>query len=192
MRRAGAIKNEKLVNEAGEPMTIEFLLDDPTFEDVALFYKPNLERLGIAVTITDGRFEPVSEPGASISISTSSPACSRRACRPETSSANTGDRLPPSAAAAATRSASRTRWSTRSSISSSSRPTAPNWSRRRKRSIACCCGTTTWCRSSIAPRISCRTGTASAIPTPIPPTTSAFPTLWWWDEEKAKKVAANK
>jgi microcin C transport system substrate-binding protein len=45
--QGGALTNTK----SGERMTIEFLLDDPTFEDVALFYKPNLERIGIAVTI---------------------------------------------------------------------------------------------------------------------------------------------
>src|SRR6185295_5141619 len=45
------LKDSALTNEAGEQMTNEFLLDDPGFEDVALFYKPNLERLGIMVTI---------------------------------------------------------------------------------------------------------------------------------------------
>src|SRR5258708_20677751 len=32
-------------------MTVEMLLNEPTFERVVLFYKPQLERLGIAVTI---------------------------------------------------------------------------------------------------------------------------------------------
>ena len=32
-------------------MTVEFLLDDPNFESVALGYKSNLEKLGIGVTI---------------------------------------------------------------------------------------------------------------------------------------------
>jgi microcin C transport system substrate-binding protein len=46
------IRNGKLVNKkTGEPMVVEFLLDDPTFEDVALSYKPNLEKLGIEVVI---------------------------------------------------------------------------------------------------------------------------------------------
>jgi microcin C transport system substrate-binding protein len=45
--KSGVLTNTK----TGEPMNIEFLLDDPTFEDVALFYKPNLERIGIGVTI---------------------------------------------------------------------------------------------------------------------------------------------
>ena len=46
------LQGQKLVNEkTGEPMTVEFLLDDPNFESVVLAYKPNLEKLGIAVTI---------------------------------------------------------------------------------------------------------------------------------------------
>jgi len=35
----------------GEPMTVEFLVDDPNAERFVLFYKPSLERLGIEVTI---------------------------------------------------------------------------------------------------------------------------------------------
>jgi microcin C transport system substrate-binding protein len=46
------IKNQKLVNsKTGEPMEAEFLLDEPIFERFVLFYKPLLERLGIAVTV---------------------------------------------------------------------------------------------------------------------------------------------
>jgi microcin C transport system substrate-binding protein len=46
------LQGEKLVNEkTGEHMTVEFLLDDPNFESVALAYKPNLQKLGIDVTI---------------------------------------------------------------------------------------------------------------------------------------------
>jgi microcin C transport system substrate-binding protein len=35
----------------GEPMTVEFLVEDPNAERFVLFYKPSLERLGIEVTI---------------------------------------------------------------------------------------------------------------------------------------------
>jgi microcin C transport system substrate-binding protein len=46
------LQGQKLVNEkTGEAMTVEFLLNDPNFESVALAYKANLEKLGIAVTI---------------------------------------------------------------------------------------------------------------------------------------------
>lgn len=53
LRDAGyEIRNTKLVNtKSGEQLSIEFLLVQPAFERVALFYKPALERLGIAVSI---------------------------------------------------------------------------------------------------------------------------------------------
>jgi microcin C transport system substrate-binding protein len=55
MREAGyEVRNQKLVNtKTGEPMTIELLnrTADPGMERAYLFYKPSLERLGIAVTI---------------------------------------------------------------------------------------------------------------------------------------------
>src|SRR5262249_26583280 len=35
----------------GEPMTVEFLANDPQIERYVLFYKPSLERLGIEVTV---------------------------------------------------------------------------------------------------------------------------------------------
>ncbi|WP_119390212.1 extracellular solute-binding protein [Taklimakanibacter lacteus] len=53
LKEAGwSIQNGSLTNDkTGEAMTMEFLLDDPTFEDVALSYKPSLERIGIKVTV---------------------------------------------------------------------------------------------------------------------------------------------
>ena len=53
LREAGyEIRNQKLVNtKTGEPFTVEFLLVQPVFERLALRYQPNLERLGITVTI---------------------------------------------------------------------------------------------------------------------------------------------
>jgi microcin C transport system substrate-binding protein len=55
LREAGyEIRNQKLVNaKTGEPVAIEMLnmTSDPNTERVMLFYKPSLERLGIAVTI---------------------------------------------------------------------------------------------------------------------------------------------
>ncbi|MFG1416822.1 extracellular solute-binding protein [Xanthobacter sp. V0B-10] len=52
LKEAGwEVKNRKLVNAKGEPFTIEILIASPAFERVAVFYKPALERLGIAVTI---------------------------------------------------------------------------------------------------------------------------------------------
>jgi microcin C transport system substrate-binding protein len=46
------VRNQKLVNsKSGEQMTLEILLSEPTFERVALFLKPSLERLGVAMTV---------------------------------------------------------------------------------------------------------------------------------------------
>jgi len=46
------VRDLQLVNSrTGEPYTIEFLGNDPNFERVFLLYKPTLERLGIAVTV---------------------------------------------------------------------------------------------------------------------------------------------
>ncbi|KQY97246.1 hypothetical protein ASD45_21360 [Pseudolabrys sp. Root1462] len=53
LRDAGyEIRNTKLVNtKTGEQLGVEMLLVQPAFERVALFYKPALERLGIAVSV---------------------------------------------------------------------------------------------------------------------------------------------
>jgi microcin C transport system substrate-binding protein len=53
LREAGwEIRNQKLVNaKTGEPMTVEFLAEDPGDERLVLFYKPALERLGMTVSL---------------------------------------------------------------------------------------------------------------------------------------------
>jgi microcin C transport system substrate-binding protein len=55
LREAGwEIRNQRLVNtKTGEPMAVEMLniSTDPNIERLLLFYKPALERLGIAVTV---------------------------------------------------------------------------------------------------------------------------------------------
>ena len=53
LKEAGyEIRNQKLVNaKSGEPFSIEFLTYDPNSERFVLFYKPSLERLGIAVSV---------------------------------------------------------------------------------------------------------------------------------------------
>ncbi|MGA3308497.1 MAG: extracellular solute-binding protein [Xanthobacteraceae bacterium] len=46
------VRNERLVNsKTGEPYAVEFLAEDPSFERVFLFYKPSLDRLGVSVTV---------------------------------------------------------------------------------------------------------------------------------------------
>jgi microcin C transport system substrate-binding protein len=53
LREAGyEIRNQQLVNvKTGEPLSVEFLAEDPSFERVFLFYQPSLDRLGIGVTV---------------------------------------------------------------------------------------------------------------------------------------------
>jgi microcin C transport system substrate-binding protein len=53
LRDAGyEIRNTKLVNtKTGEPFKVELLVEQPAFERVMLFYKPSLERLGVAVSV---------------------------------------------------------------------------------------------------------------------------------------------
>jgi len=53
LREAGyEVQNTKLVNaKTKESLAVELLVDDPSFERVMLFYKPSLERLGITVSV---------------------------------------------------------------------------------------------------------------------------------------------
>jgi microcin C transport system substrate-binding protein len=55
------VRNEQLVNaKTGEPFAVEFLADDPSFERIFLFYQPSLNRLGINVsvrTVDDAQYE---------------------------------------------------------------------------------------------------------------------------------------
>lgn len=46
------VRDLQLVNvKTGEPLRVEFLLADPTYERIVLFYQGELERLGIDVTV---------------------------------------------------------------------------------------------------------------------------------------------
>jgi microcin C transport system substrate-binding protein len=53
LKEAGyEVRDQQLVHaKSGEPFTVEFLADDPSFERVFLFLKPSLDRLGIGVTV---------------------------------------------------------------------------------------------------------------------------------------------
>jgi microcin C transport system substrate-binding protein len=53
LREAGfEIRNQQLMRAVNsEPLSVEILLDEPSFERIVLFYKPNLERLGVNVTV---------------------------------------------------------------------------------------------------------------------------------------------
>ncbi len=46
------VRDQQLVDaKSGQPFTVEFLAEDPNFERVFLFYKPSLDRLGITTSV---------------------------------------------------------------------------------------------------------------------------------------------
>lgn len=52
LKEAGfEIRDRKLIDPKGQPVTVEFLCGDPGEERGVLFYKPSLEQLGIAVNV---------------------------------------------------------------------------------------------------------------------------------------------
>jgi microcin C transport system substrate-binding protein len=52
LKEAGyEIKDHKLVDAAGKPITVELLVEEPAYERIALFYKPSLERIGVTTSI---------------------------------------------------------------------------------------------------------------------------------------------
>jgi microcin C transport system substrate-binding protein len=55
------VRDRRLVSvKTKEPMTVEFLTESPSFERVILFYKPSLERLGVTVavrSVDDAQYE---------------------------------------------------------------------------------------------------------------------------------------
>ncbi|SHN70859.1 extracellular solute-binding protein [Bradyrhizobium erythrophlei] len=61
LKEAGfEVKDRKLVDTAGKPVTIEILVEDPSTERIALFFKPSLERIGVTASIRvvdDAQFE---------------------------------------------------------------------------------------------------------------------------------------
>jgi microcin C transport system substrate-binding protein len=52
LKEAGyEVRDQKLVDKDGKQVSVEFLVSNPPSERIVLFYKPSLERLGIAVTV---------------------------------------------------------------------------------------------------------------------------------------------
>jgi microcin C transport system substrate-binding protein len=52
LKEAGfEVRDRKLVDPAGKPVSVEILVQDPSSERIALFYKPSLERIGVATSI---------------------------------------------------------------------------------------------------------------------------------------------
>jgi microcin C transport system substrate-binding protein len=52
LKEAGfEVRDQKLVDAAAKPVTVEILVQDPSAERIALFYKPSLERIGVTTSI---------------------------------------------------------------------------------------------------------------------------------------------
>lgn len=52
LKEAGfEIRDQKLVSAAGKSVTVEILVQDPSAERIALFYKPSLERIGVTASV---------------------------------------------------------------------------------------------------------------------------------------------
>jgi len=52
LKEAGfEVRERKLVDPSGKPVTVEILVQDPSAERIALFYRPSLERIGITTSI---------------------------------------------------------------------------------------------------------------------------------------------
>jgi microcin C transport system substrate-binding protein len=52
LKEAGfEVRDHRLVDKSGKPLTVEILVQDPSSERIALFYKPSLERIGVNASI---------------------------------------------------------------------------------------------------------------------------------------------
>lgn len=52
LKEAGyEVRDRRLVDPAGKPVTVEILVQDPSAERIALFYKPSLERIGVTISV---------------------------------------------------------------------------------------------------------------------------------------------
>jgi len=52
LKEAGfEVKDRKLVDASGRPVAVEILVESPSSERIALFYKPSLERIGVTTSI---------------------------------------------------------------------------------------------------------------------------------------------
>jgi microcin C transport system substrate-binding protein len=52
LKEAGfEVRDRQLVDASGKPVTVEILVQDPSAERIALFYKPSLERIGVTTSV---------------------------------------------------------------------------------------------------------------------------------------------
>ena len=70
LKEAGfEVRDRKLVDAAGKPVTVEILVQDPSVERIALFYKPSLERIGVTPRSASSTMRST-RTGCAVSIST--------------------------------------------------------------------------------------------------------------------------
>jgi microcin C transport system substrate-binding protein len=178
-----------LRNEKGEKLTIEFLLDSPLFERIALPYQQQLELLGITVvikTVDSAQYERqvqtfdfdiiVGSWGQSLSPGNeqrnfwSSEAAKRNGSRNYVGIENSAiDRLIETIIFAPDRSSLVTACKALDRALIWNHYVIPMWYIAYER-------TARWDRFG--------------RPGKLPDLTTGFPNVWWWDEEKAKKVVA--
>ena len=177
-----------LRNEKGESLTVEFLLDSPTFERIALPYQQQLELLGIGVsikTVDSAQYERrtqtfdydivVGNWGQSLSPGNeqrdmwASAAADRNGSRNLVGIKNPAiDKLVETIIFAGDRESLITACKALDRALIWNHYVVPMWYIDYER-------TARWDRFG-------RPGT-------LPDFSTGFPTVWWWDEEKAKKVA---
>ncbi|MFN4141819.1 extracellular solute-binding protein [Aestuariivirga sp.] len=178
-----------LKNATGEQLTIEFLLDSPLFERIALPYKQQLELLGIGVgvkTVDSAQYERriqtfdydvvVGNWGQSLSPGNEqrdfwgSEAASRNGSRNLVGIANPAiDSLIETLIYAPDRDSLVTACKALDRALTWNHYVVPMWYIDYER-------TARWDRFG--------------RPEKLPDLSTGFPSVWWWDEEKAKKVAA--
>ena len=177
-----------LKNQKGEQLTIEFLLDSPLFERIALPYQQQLELLGIGVsikTVDSAQYERrtqtfdydvvVANWGQSLSPGNEqrdfwgSEAASRNGSRNLVGIANPAiDKLVETLIFAADRDSLVTACKALDRALLWNHYVVPMWYIDYER-------TARWDRFG--------------RPEKLPELSTGFPTIWWWDEAKAKKVA---
>ena len=189
LKEAGfEIKDRQLTGPDGKPVTVEFLTRDVGDQRGILFYKPNLERLGVTVTIRtvdDAQyqnrlrnfdFDIVTDLWAqSLSPGNEQREFFGSRAADQSGSRNTPGIKNPAVDALIDRIIFAT--------------TAPSWSPPPRRWTGCCCGISTWCRCSPSITSATRRWDRFSHPDPLPKYgISGFPDLWWWDADKAARI----
>ena len=165
---------------------MEFLLDDPGFEDVALSYKPSLERIGIKVTIRTS-IQRSSRTGCAISTMKSSPASSPRAfARQRTARILGFGRRRPQGQPQPIGIKNPVVDKIIDLIIFVEEPRRADRGDEGPRPRAVC-GTTTWFPHFYRAENWYPHWNRFSYPEKNPDYSVGFPTLWWWDEEKAKR-----